>query len=265
MSARQGTDSASQRHPHRPAAECPRLGRTARRRRDAARASVEARAQIRTGAGGRPRPAGPSLRPWASTCRRAGSSSCQATISRAPCSNGDRRHEVRHEAARPWCCRRPSSAPCRRAARRPTRRRRRRWRRTGTCTIRGSTPAARRERRARSASQVSDLVGGDVEGLAERPRVAEQRRRSRGRSRGVRERPQRGAVAVHDDRLARAHPVDDRPAAVEGHERAVVGVRRPHDRHREAARRGRPRPAGPRRRSCRASTARTGCAAASTR
>ena len=48
------------------------------------------------------------------------------------------------------------------------------------------------------------------------------------------QRPQRRPVAVHDDLLALAHALDDRPAALEGQVRAVVGVRGPHDRRRKA-------------------------------
>ena len=50
----------------------------------------------------------------------------------------------------------------------------------------------------------------------------------------VGQRPQRGAVAVDDDLLAPSHPRHRRPAAVERHQRPVVGVRGPHDRHRKA-------------------------------
>ena len=56
----------------------------------------------------------------------------------------------------------------------------------------------------------------------------------------VRDRPERGAVAVNDDRLARHDPPDDLPAAVlsvnaERHRALVIGMARPDDRDRKTA------------------------------
>ena len=73
-----------------------------------------------------------------------------------------------------------------------------------------------------------------MEGLPDRAGMAEQGDEAAGEVVVVGQRPQRGAVAVDDDLLAPAHPLHHRPAAVERHQRPVVGVRGPHDRHREA-------------------------------
>ena len=73
-----------------------------------------------------------------------------------------------------------------------------------------------------------------MEGLAEGPGMAEQGNEAAGEVLVVGERPQRGAVAVDDDLPALTHPPQHGPAAVEGHQRPVVGVRGPHDRDREA-------------------------------
>jgi hypothetical protein len=73
-----------------------------------------------------------------------------------------------------------------------------------------------------------------VEAVADGLRMAEQPDEGLGEVDVVGERPQRGAVAVHDDVLAAAHALDDRPAAVEGQVHAVVRVRGAHDRRREA-------------------------------
>jgi hypothetical protein len=51
----------------------------------------------------------------------------------------------------------------------------------------------------------------------------------------VRERPEAGAVALHDDRLPSSHPIDRRPAAEKRHEGRIVGVRGADDGGREAA------------------------------
>src|ERR1035438_8132960 len=48
------------------------------------------------------------------------------------------------------------------------------------------------------------------------------------------QRPQRGPVTVDDDGLAREHPPQHRPAAVERNQGLVIGVRGPHDRGRES-------------------------------
>src|SRR5450755_164560 len=48
------------------------------------------------------------------------------------------------------------------------------------------------------------------------------------------QRPQRGPVTVDDDGLAREHPPQHRPAAVERDQGLVIGVRGPHDRGRES-------------------------------
>ena len=140
---------------------------------------------------------------------------------------------------------------------RPSRGRPRRSRRRGRAR---SGPARRRRRRARGDLVPGQhVVGGDVERLADGRAGARAGGRSRGRS------PRGGSAST-----ARCRRRGRRPAcpgasgrcAVQppssGIARPVVGVRGPHDRHREALARGRRRRAGPRRRSCRASTARNG-------
>ena len=151
-----------------------------------------------------------------------------------PCSNGMVAHVVRAPARAACCCRRPSSAPCRRAGRRPTRGRRPRWRRTARARAVPCTPAPR-------PGCVGDLVpgqhvvGGDVEDASPIARGWP--------SSGTKPRAKSAWwVSVHSEVpspctttwLALAHPGEGRPAAVERHERPVVGVRRPHDRRREA-------------------------------
>ena len=73
-----------------------------------------------------------------------------------------------------------------------------------------------------------------MERVADRARVAEQGDETPREIPVVRQRPQRRAVAVHDDRLALAHPAQRRPAPVQGDQGRVVGVRGAHDRGREA-------------------------------
>ncbi|GAA1679605.1 hypothetical protein GCM10009830_28330 [Glycomyces endophyticus] len=73
------------------------------------------------------------------------------------------------------------------------------------------------------------LVAGDVEGLADGGLLAEEPGEPDREVAGVGDGPQRGAVAVDDDGLAGAHPLDDGPAAVEGQQGLVVGVGGPHD------------------------------------
>ena len=77
------------------------------------------------------------------------------------------------------------------------------------------------------------VIGGYVEDVADGAGVAEQGDEPRREVLVVRQRPQRGAVAVHDDRLALAHPGQHRPATIERHQGLVIGVRGPHDRGRE--------------------------------
>ena len=95
--------------------------------------------------------------------------------------------------------------------------------------------AERRGQGQRDLVPGEHVVRGDVEGLAERPRVAEQRDERAREVIVMGHRPQRGPVAVDDDGLAREHPAQHRPPAVERHQGLVVGVRGPHDRGREAA------------------------------
>ena len=73
-----------------------------------------------------------------------------------------------------------------------------------------------------------------MERLPDGAGMAEQGDEAAGEVVVVGQRPQRGAVAVDDDLLAPSHPRQRRPAAVERHQRPVVGVRGPHDRHRKA-------------------------------
>jgi O-acetylserine/cysteine efflux transporter len=90
-----------------------------------------------------------------------------------------------------------------------------------------------RGQRLRDLVPGEHVVGGDVERLADRPRLAQQRHEAAGEVRVVGQRPQRRAVAVHHDRPALAHPGQGSPAAVEGDQRLVVGMRGPDDRGRE--------------------------------
>ena len=108
------------------------------------------------------------------------------------------------------------------------------------------------------------LVGGDVKRLAERARVAEQAVEAARKVVVVREHPERGAVAVHDHRFSAAHAIDD---AVTRRERAACGSRRCATGARWSSgsrARGRRGSGALRRRSCRASSARTGSKAGST-
>jgi O-acetylserine/cysteine efflux transporter len=77
------------------------------------------------------------------------------------------------------------------------------------------------------------VVGRDVERLAEGARMAQQRHEAAGEVVVMGQRPQRRAVAVHHDRPALAHPGQRGPAAVEGDERLVIGMRGPDDGGRE--------------------------------
>ena len=167
-----------------------------------------------------------------STTRRAGSSSCQATISRAPRGERDRRDVVgdqgadlgvvEHHRVRLVAQQRAPPALV-----------------GGEDRLGGDVDEARL-RAGRGADELGDLVprahlvGGDVEAVADRLGMAEQPDEGLGEVDVMSECPQRGAVALHDDLLAPAHALDDRPAALEGQVHAVVGVRGPHDRGREA-------------------------------
>ena len=136
-----------------------------------------------------------------STCWRVVSSSYQATISRAPCSNGivatksghDRAHLGVVEDHRVRLVAEQAGAPLRVG---------------GRDRVRGHVhdvrPRRRPPRRGSRAIwfQVERLVGGDVEGVADRARMPEQRHEPAREVLVVGQRPQRRAVAVHDDRLA---------------------------------------------------------------
>ena len=79
-----------------------------------------------------------------------------------------------------------------------------------------------------------DVLAGDVEDLADGPRVAEQADQALGEVLGVGQRPQRRAVPVDRDLGASGDPVHDRPPSRDGRVGVVVGVRGPDDRDREA-------------------------------
>jgi O-acetylserine/cysteine efflux transporter len=96
--------------------------------------------------------------------------------------------------------------------------------------------ARRRGQRRRDLVPGQHVIGGDVERLADGARVTEQRHEAAREVSVMRQRPQRRAIAVHHDRLALPHPADGRPAAVEGDEGLVVGMRGPDDRGREPLR-----------------------------
>ena len=167
-------------------------------------------------------------------------------------------------ARRPCCSRTPSSAPCRRPGPGP---------RSGATRAMVSTGDVHELRLdpGRLPEPGVDLVpgrrvgAGDGEVLADRRRVPEQPDEGHREVVGVGQGPLGGAVAVHHHRLAGPHPGDVGPVPHGRQQRLVVRVRRPHDRGREA----RVAVGGDQqvlaRRSCRGSTARTGCAAASTR
>ncbi len=166
---------------------------------------------------------------------RTGSSSSHATISLAPCAKGcTARTPGRRHAA--WHCRRSSSGSCRRS------------RRLAPLVVgeRGRVgcdvhevglrdPGSVRDRPGRSGCtaamrslvmwNASPITGRRPSGLSRSPR----------RSHGYGDGPERGAVARHDHRQPAAHPVDDRPAAVERHHRLVVRVRGADDGHQAAA------------------------------
>jgi hypothetical protein len=69
-----------------------------------------------------------------------------------------------------------------------------------------------------------DVVRGDVEGVADRSRVAEKRHEASREIRVVGQRPEGRAVAVHDDLLALPHPAQHGPATVERNGGLVVSV-----------------------------------------
>ena len=96
--------------------------------------------------------------------------------------------------------------------------------------------ARRRGQRRRDLVPGQHVIGGDVERLADGARVAEQRHEAAREVRVMRQRPQRRAITMHHDRLALPHPADRGPAAVQGDEGLVVGVRGPDDRGREPLR-----------------------------
>ncbi len=56
-----------------------------------------------------------------------------------------------------------------------------------------------------------------MEGLPDRPSAAEQRNETLREIVARRQRPQRRAVAVHDDLLSFPQPVDQRPAGIARH------------------------------------------------
>ena len=78
------------------------------------------------------------------------------------------------------------------------------------------------------------VVGGDVERVTDGAGMPEQGHETLREIPVMGQRPQRRPVAVHDDRLALAHPAQRRPAPVQRHQGRVVGVRGTHDRGREA-------------------------------
>ena len=78
-----------------------------------------------------------------------------------------------------------------------------------------------------------------MEAVADGRRVAEQPDERPWRSRVVGQRPQRGAVAVHDDLGPRRIRSTTVQPPSKRQQRLVVGVRGPHDRRREALARGR--------------------------
>ena len=78
-----------------------------------------------------------------------------------------------------------------------------------------------------------DVLAGDVEDLADGPRVSEQTDEALGEVLGVGQRPQRRAVPVHGDLGSSRDPVHDGPPAGQGRVGVVVGVRGPDDRDRE--------------------------------
>src|SRR4029450_5439558 len=87
---------------------------------------------------------------------------------------------------------------------------------------------------ARALVPGEDVGGGDVEALADGPGVTQQGNETLGEVVAVRQRPQRRAVALHDDFLSLSHALHQSPAGVARHQSAVVGVRRPNDRRRKA-------------------------------
>ena len=80
------------------------------------------------------------------------------------------------------------------------------------------------------------LVGGDVEGVPEGLLVAQQPHETLGEILRVGDRPDRGAVPVHNHRLAAAHAVHDgevRPTPDGHRDHGIVGQGGTHDGHRE--------------------------------
>ncbi len=75
-----------------------------------------------------------------------------------------------------------------------------------------------------------------MKGFANGTGVAQQRHEAPREVLRVRHDPQRGPVPVHDHRLARTHPLDDRQAMACAHRQrheGIIGERRAHDRHGE--------------------------------
>ncbi|OQA13959.1 MAG: hypothetical protein BWY63_03310 [Chloroflexi bacterium ADurb.Bin360] len=73
------------------------------------------------------------------------------------------------------------------------------------------------------------LIRGDMKSLANGMRVAHQAHKAFGKIISMCERPKRGAIAVHNHRLAAQHAVDGGPATLDRYVRSAVGMRRAHD------------------------------------
>jgi O-acetylserine/cysteine efflux transporter len=140
----------------------------------------------------------------------------------------DNRPEAGHHAAQLGVVERPRVRLVAEQAAAPARVLRRDHRRGHVHDV-GARPG-RRGQRGRDLVPGQHVVGGDVERLAPRPRVAEQRDEAAREVRVVGQRPQRGPVPVHHDRPALPHPGHRGPAAVQRYQRPVVGVRGAHDR-----------------------------------
>ncbi len=78
------------------------------------------------------------------------------------------------------------------------------------------------------------LIPGDRVRLTQRRWLRQQPSEHVGEVGRMSQRPQAGAIPMDDGRLARPHPGDLGPVAVDRQRELVVGVRRTHDRHREA-------------------------------
>ena len=173
--------------------------------------------------------------------------------------------EGRAPGRTPCCSRTPSSAPCRRPGPAPAPGATAAMVSQATCTSSGSTPAASPEPGV-DLVPGRRVVAGDGEALADRRRVPQQPDEGHGEVVGVGQRPLawcRRRARPRACRPASGRRRSSRPMvghAASGRTCATAARSWP-----GSPRRGRRRPAGPRRRSCPASTARTGCAAGSTR